>query len=183
MKIRPTRFEDAWLVEAEPFQDERGKFARLFCQEELRTVHKGRPIEQINYSLTVNAGTVRGLHFQFPPKTETKLVRCLRGAVFDVIVDLRRKSPTFLHWQGEVLSGENMLMLYVPEGFAHGFQVLEPNSEILYLHTAFYSPDHEGGVRYNDPRLNIDWPREVTDISVRDQNHPMLTADFSGLAL
>jgi dTDP-4-dehydrorhamnose 3,5-epimerase len=114
------------------------------------------------------------MHFQYPPHQEMKLVRCLRGAVFDVLVDLRPESPSFLMWHGEVLSAANMKMLCLPEGFAHGFQVLEPDSEMLYLHTAFYAPEAQGGLRYDDPALGIDWPLEVTEISRRDALHPYL---------
>ena len=121
------------------------------------------------------------MHFQYPPKAEVKLVRCLRGSIFDVIVDLRRDSKTFLQWYGKKLSGENMMMLYVPEGCAHGFQTLEDNCEMLYLHTEFYSPSHEGGLRYNDPKIGIQWPLEVTEISRRDESYPLLPPDFAGV--
>ena len=119
MKISSTPLKDAYVIKAEPFQDERGKFARFFCQDELRQIHQEKCITQINYSVTVKKGTIRGMHFQYPPKAEVKLVRCLRGRVFDVIVDLRKSSATFFQWYGEELSGKNMKMLYVPEGFAH----------------------------------------------------------------
>ena len=108
-------------------------------------------------------------------------MKCLRGSVFDVIVDLRRDSETLLQWYGEILSGDNLKMMYVPEGFAHGFQTLEENTELLYLHTEFYSPEHEGGVRYNDPMINIAWPLEVTEISEKDQKYPLLSEDFEGV--
>lgn len=183
MKFSPTPFKGAWIVETEPLQDDRGKFVRLFCREELREIHYGRPIVQINYSETVEKGTIRGLHFQYPPKAEVKLVRCLQGSVFDVIVDLRQRSSTFLNWYGEIISGENMKMLYIPEGFAHGFQTLEKNCQMLYLHTNFYSPSHEGGLRYDEPMIKIQWPLEITEISNRDRNHPLLTSDFSGIIL
>jgi len=183
MKVSPLNLTGAWLIETEAFQDQRGKFARFFCQKELGKIHKGKPIEQINYSWTVPKGTVRGLHFQCPPKTETKLVRCLRGSVFDVIVDLRSDSETFLQWHGEILSDENMRMLYVPDGFAHGFQAQEENVEMLYMHTESYNPEYEGGVRYDDPRLCIQWPLAVTEVSDRDRSHPLLTGEFEGLVL
>jgi dTDP-4-dehydrorhamnose 3,5-epimerase len=121
------------------------------------------------------------MHFQHPPKAEIKMVKCLRGSVFDVIVDLRRDSDTLLQWYGEILSDDNLKMMYVPEGFAHGFQTLEEKTELLYLHTEFYSPEHEGGVRYNDPRLNISWPVEVTEVSEKDQEYPLLPNDFEGI--
>jgi dTDP-4-dehydrorhamnose 3,5-epimerase len=123
------------------------------------------------------------MHFQYSPKAEIKMIKCMRGSVYDVIIDLRQDSSTFLKWYGEVLSAENMKMMYVPEGFAHGFQTLEENCELLYLHTEFYSPEHEGGVRYNDPKLEIKWPLEVTDISEKDRKYSLLGEDFEGIVL
>jgi len=181
MKYSPTPLRDAWTVEAKPIQDQRGKFVRFFCQNELREIHQGKSIVQMNYSFTFKKGAIRGLHFQYPPMAETKLVRCLQGAVMDVIVDLRQNSPTFLEWHGELLSGENMKMLFIPEGFAHGFQTLEDNCEMLYLHTEFYSPQYEGAIRYDDPMIGIQWPLEVSEITERDRNHPFLMQDFSGI--
>ena len=138
---------------------------------------------QINHSLTRKKGAIRGLHFQYPPKAEIKVVKCLSGSVFDVIVDLRRNSSSFLQWHGEVLSSENEKMMYVPEGFAHGFQTLEEDTELLYLHTEFYSPEHEGGVLYNEPMINVSWPLDVTDISTKDNNYPLLSTSFEGIPL
>lgn len=183
MKFSQGPLKGIWIIETEFFQDRRGKFARLFCQNELREIHRGRPIEQVNYSLTLKKGMVRGIHFQHPPKAEVKLIRCLHGTIFDVMVDLRRNSPTFLQWFGEILSRENMKMVYIPEGFAHGFQALEENCEMLYLHTEFYSPLHDGGLRYDDPRIGIEWPLEVTEVSERDRHHPLLTSEFSGITV
>ena len=171
----------AYIIEPQPFKDKRGLFARIFCKDELKAVGHTKDIVQMNYSLTVEKGAVRGMHFQYPPKAEIKIVKCLRGAVFDVIIDLRRNSPTLLKWHGEILSDENMKMMYIPEGFAHGFQTLKENCELLYLHTEFYSPECEGGVRFDDPKVGIKWPLEVTDISERDKMHPLLSEDFSGI--
>lgn len=168
-------------VQRKPIGDHRGYFERLFCTEELQSLLAGRSIVQINHSLTVQRGAVRGLHFQHPPHAELKLVSCLRGAVWDVAMDLRADSPTFLHWHAEELSADNARMLVIPEGCAHGFQVLEPESELLYLHTAFYAPEAEGGLRHDDPRLAIAWPLPVTDLSPRDQEHPLIDSHFSGL--
>ncbi|WDN90096.1 dTDP-4-dehydrorhamnose 3,5-epimerase [Desulfosarcina sp. BuS5] len=123
------------------------------------------------------------MHFQRPPMAEIKMVRCICGSVFDVIIDLRKGSPSFLKWHGEILSSENMKMMYIPEGFAHRFQTLQPNSELLYLHTEFYSPEHEDGVCYNDPKIGIKWPLEVTEISDKDKSYPFLTQDFGGIQL
>lgn len=178
MKIKPTPLQEAFIIELEPVTDDRGLFTRVFCQQELRNILHDKNIVQINHSLTRQKGALRGMHFQYSPKSEIKMVKCLRGSVFDVIIDLRKGSPTFLKWHGEVLSAKNMKMMYIPEGFAHGFQTMEGNCELLYLHTEFYSPEHEGGVRYNDPKIGIKWPLEVTDISERDKNHPLLGEDF-----
>ncbi|MBW1705209.1 MAG: dTDP-4-dehydrorhamnose 3,5-epimerase [Deltaproteobacteria bacterium] len=183
MRIHPTPLYDVRIIEPEPFADERGWFGRLFCQKELRQLLDSRSIVQINHSLTVCKGAIRGLHFQSPPKAEKKFVRCLRGSVFDVAVDLRYGSPTFLKWHGERLSEENMKTMYVPEGFAHGFQTLDENTELLYLHTEFYSPEHEGAVRYDEPMIDISWPLEITDISDRDRSHALLTGNFKGIVL
>ncbi len=183
MRIHSTPLNDVRIMEPEPFADERGWFARLFCRKELRQLLDNRSIVQINHSRTVCRGAIRGLHFQSPPKAEKKFVRCLRGSVFDVAVDLRYGSPTFLKWHGERLSEENMKTIYVPEGFAHGFQTLHENTELLYLHTEYYSPEHEGAVRYDEPMIDISWPLEITDISHRDRSHAMLTDDFKGIVL
>jgi dTDP-4-dehydrorhamnose 3,5-epimerase len=181
MKIRQTPLQDAFVIESEPFTDDRGIFARVFCQHELQGILHGKNIVQINHSITKQKGTIRGMHFQYPPKSEIKMVKCLRASVFDVIIDLRQDSPTFLKWHGEVLSAENMKMMVVPEGFAHGFQCLEDNSEIVYLVTQFYSPEHEEGVRYDDPMFNISWPLETTDVSEKDRKHSLLGEKFSGV--
>ena len=183
MKIKQTPLQDAFVIEPEPFMDDRGLFARVFCQQELQHIVHNKNIVQINHSLTRQKGAIRGVHFQDPPKAEIKMIKCLRGSVFDVIIDLRKDSPTFLKWHGETLSSENMEMMYMPEGFAHGFQTMEENAELLYLHTEFYNPEHEGGVRYNDPMVSIAWPMEVTDISEKDKKHPLLDKDFSGIKL
>lgn len=183
MIVHRLPLEQGALVDAQPFRDHRGLFARLFCQNELASVLGSRQIVQINLSRTLETGAVRGLHFQRAPHAEMKLVRCLRGRVFDVVLDLRPDSPTYLRWHAEELSGDNLKMMVVPEGCAHGFQVLEPASELLYLHTAFYTPDAEGGVRYDDPRLGIEWPLPVTDLSERDRSYPLISSDFTGIRL
>lgn len=183
MNIKTTPFGGLYVVETSPVGDQRGKFARFFCQQELDSIYRGKVIQQVNYSLTVRKGTVRGMHFQHPPKAETKMVRCIRGRVFDVAVDLRKGEKTFLHWYGLELSAENMNMLYIPEGFAHGFQALEDHCEMLYLHTESYSPSHEGGIRHDDPRVGIRWPLEISDLSDRDSGHPLLKTDYQGLVL
>lgn len=183
MKIERTALDGAVVVQATPFTDHRGAFQRLFCENELAAVIGARHIVQINQSLTRMAGAVRGMHFQRAPHAEMKLVRCLRGRAWDVAVDLRADSPTFLRWHAEELSPDNGRMLVIPEGCAHGFQALAPDTELLYLHTASYTPAAEGGVRHDDPALTITWRLPVTEISQRDQLHPLITADFPGLKL
>lgn len=174
MIIHHLPLADAVLVDAEPFSDIRGIFSRFFCSRELASVLGDRHIVNVNYSRTSMKGSIRGMHFQRKPHQEMKLVRCIRGAVYDVIVDIRPDSPTFLQWHGETLSSDNMKMLMVPEGFAHGFQTLENESELLYLTTAYYEPGAEGGLRHNDPRLGICWPLTVADVSEKDASQPLL---------
>lgn len=183
MILQATNIFGLCTAAPQPVSDHRGTFARWFCQAELAEVLGSRSIVQVNHSRTARVGAVRGLHFQYPPHAEMKLIRCLRGRVFDVAVDLRQNSPTFLQWHAEELSGENQRMIVIPEGFAHGFQVLEPDSELLYLHTAMYQKDSEGAVRYDDPMIGIDWPLPITDVSERDTNHPPLPPSFSGVPL
>jgi len=182
-QVMDTLLAGAVTASSRPFHDERGRFARLFDRDILASVHADRPIVQVNQSLTRQRGALRGLHFQRMPYLEAKWVRCLKGRVFDVAVDLRRGSPTFLRHAAVELSAEEANMFFIPEGCAHGFQVIEPNSELLYLHTAPYSPKAEGGLRWDDPLLDIVWPLEPTDISERDSSHPLLTQEFEGLDL
>lgn len=181
MKINPTAIPGVMFVETTPHVDHRGAFARLYCEHELASLIDNRRILQINHSRTSAVGAIRGMHFQHPPHAEMKLVRCLTGRVWDVAVDLRKNSPSFLQWHAEELTPKNTRMLVIPEGCAHGFQVLEEESELLYLHTAFYIPDAEGGLRYDDPRLAIPWPLPVTDLSPRDIRHSHIAPDFNGI--
>jgi dTDP-4-dehydrorhamnose 3,5-epimerase len=181
MIIHPTSIADLVVVESQAFKDQRGAFGRLFCEHELLSVVGQRNIVQINHSRTETVGAVRGLHFQHAPHAEMKLVRCLKGKVWDVAVDLRPKSPSYKRWYAQELSPQNALMMVIPEGFAHGFQVLESRSELLYLHTAFYKLKSEGGVRYDDPELGINWPLPVTDISQRDSSYAYIDLSFKGI--
>lgn len=181
MKVSPTAIPGVIVVDAAPHTDSRGCFTRLYCGRELAGVIGSRRIVQINHSRTAATGAIRGMHFQHPPHAEMKLVRCLKGRVWDVAVDLRAGSPTFLQWHSEELGPQNTRMLVIPEGCAHGFQVLEPESEMLYLHTAFYVPESEGGARYDDPRIGIRWPLLVTEVSPRDAGHPLIAPDFQGI--
>ncbi len=163
--------------------DARGYLARVFCAETLAAAGWNKPLAQINHTFTAKVGTARGLHFQRPPHAEMKLVACLRGEVFDVAVDLRRGSPTFLRWHGETLSGENGVALLLPEGFAHGFLTLSAEVEMLYCHSMPHAPEAEAGLDLRDPRLAIRWPREILTRSARDSAHPLLDQDFEGVVL
>jgi dTDP-4-dehydrorhamnose 3,5-epimerase len=170
------------VIERKPIVDDRGFFCRYYCSEEFHEAGLRKPIVQINHTLTRKKGSIRGLHFQYPPHLEAKIVGCLKGEIFDVAVDLRKGSPTFLRWHGEKLSESNRNSLLVPEGFAHGFQALAGECELIYLHTASYAPEAEGGLNVLDPRLSIDWPLGITELSDRDRMHPMLAVDFDGIA-
>ncbi len=183
MKIYQTSIADLIVVESDPFKDERGAFTRFFCERELLPIIGKRSILQINHSFNQTVGTVRGLHFQYAPNAEMKFIRCLKGRVWDIAVDLRPSSRSYLKWHAEELSSTCMRMMVIPEGFAHGFQVLEADSELLYLHTAFYNPQSEGRLRIDDPRLGITWPLRVTSISGHDNSHPYIDETFSGIIL
>ncbi|MDI3382349.1 dTDP-4-dehydrorhamnose 3,5-epimerase [Xenophilus aerolatus] len=164
-------------------EDERGFFSRFFCAAELSEVGFDEPIAQINHTLTRRTGSVRGLHFQYPPYAEVKLVSCVRGKVWDVAVDIRRGSPTFMSWHAELLTAENACSLLIPKGFAHGFQALTPDAELIYLHSAPYAAGAEGALNPRDPRLAIDWPLPFADLSERDARHPMVDEGFLGIEL
>ncbi len=170
------------VLQRKPLGDARGYLERMFCAEELEPLLAGRRIVQVNHTLTATRGTVRGLHFQHPPHAETKFVSCLRGEVFDVAVDLRRDSPTFLHWHGEILSADNHRTLMIPEGCAHGFQTLSDDCEMLYFHTAAYRAEAEGGLNALDPVVAIKWPRDVVMMSDRDRSLPLFSSEFKGLS-
>jgi dTDP-4-dehydrorhamnose 3,5-epimerase len=172
MKFNPTPLAGAYTIDLEKREDERGFFARLFCVNEYDQHGLDRNIVQINNSLSKDKGTLRGIHYQLAPKAETKIVRCIKGSLYDVIVDLRPESPTFLKWFGAELSAENRTMMFVPKGFGHAFLTLEENTEAFYMVTEFYSPENERGLRWNDPKINIEWPIEPVVISDKDQRHP-----------
>jgi len=173
----------AYIMELAPQRDSRGWFARTFDQEIFQRIGHTRSFVQFNHSASTFQGTLRGLHYQLPPHGEAKLVRCIRGAVYDVIVDLRKGSPAFLRHVSIELSEENLRALYIPEGFAHGFQTLSDQTQLIYHHTGYYHPASERGLRYNDPRLGIQWPLEPTAVSEKDQTYPWLEADFAGVVV
>lgn len=171
------------LVQRKPIADERGFFARVYCADEFRAAGLDKPIVQINHTFTHSKGAIRGLHFQHPPHAETKLVSCLSGAVFDVAVDLRANSSSFLHWHGEILSAENRRSLLIPEGYAHGFQTLAEDCELLYLHTTPFHPETDGALNVADPALAIQWPLPISGLSERDLAHPFIGPNFAGIRL
>lgn len=170
-------------VDRQPVGDARGFLARVFCADELALAGWNAPLAQINHVFTTARGTVRGMHFQRPPHAEMKLLSCLRGEVWDVAVDLRVGSPTYLHWHAEHLSADNHRALLIPEGFAHGYQTLSDNVELLYCHSAAYAPAAEDGLNPRDPRLAIAWPLPIDELSKRDAALPLFTAAFQGIRL
>lgn len=183
MKFVETPLAGAYEVEIEPLQDERGSFARTFCHKEFAEIGFHKQIMQINHSITRRKGAVRGMHYQRPPACEAKIIRCVHGHVFDVMVDIRAGSPTFMQWHGVELSKDNMRMVYIPEGFAHGFQAITDNAELIYHHSTFYSPEYERGLRYDDPVLAINWPLPVSVVSPKDQSYTLIGVNFKGIAI
>ena len=163
---------DAYLIELDKHGDHRGFFARLWCQKEFEEHGLVSDVLQANIFFSKLKGTIRGLHYQEEPYAETKFIRCAKGAVYDVVVDIQPDSPTFMQWFAVELTEDNYKMLYVPKGYAHGFQSLEPDTEVTYLVSEFYTPQAEGGVRYNDPAFGIEWPLPVAEISDKDRSWP-----------
>lgn len=182
-EVSGTSLDGVSRVERIPRADERGWLERMYCATDLAGVFRTRTIVQVNRTLTRAKGTVRGMHYQVQPSAEAKLVSCLRGEIFDIAVDLRRDSSTFLRWHGELLSGENHRSLFIPEGFAHGFQAIVDDCELLYLHTAAFDPSAERGVHPMEPRVAVAWPLEIENLSPRDASHPSLAPDFDGIVV
>jgi len=183
MKIHRTPLADLMLIETTPIQDDRGQFVRVFCETQCAELRPGLHWAQINVSSTLHKGTVRGMHFQYPPAAEAKLIRCLKGRVFDVAVDLRADSPTFLRWHGVELSEDESMQFFIPEGFAHGFKALTDDAQLLYLHTAAWNRQHEGALRHDDSALSIAWPLAVTQVSEKDRSTPLMDEHFAGINL
>ena len=171
------------LLERQRMSDSRGFLARLFCADELAAAGWRQPVAQINHTFTARCGTVRGMHYQQPPNAEMKLVTCIRGEVWDIAIDLRADSHTFLHWHAEILSADNNRALLIPEGFAHGFQTLSDDVELLYCHTAAHSPAAEAALNAKDPRLDITWPLDIVERSLKDAKHRMIDLKFEGVRL
>ncbi len=181
--IQATPLAGLKVIERQQTGDSRGFLSRLFCADELAAAGWIKPVAQINQTLTHQRGTVRGMHFQQPPHAEMKLISCIKGSVLDVAVDVRVGSPTFLQWHAEELSANNRRALLIPEGFAHGFQTLEDESELLYLHSAAYVAEADSALNALDPRLSICWPLPVAERSVRDTQHSMINHQFTGVVL
>jgi dTDP-4-dehydrorhamnose 3,5-epimerase len=169
------------LIERKPIGDERGFLQRLFCQESFESLLGGKTIRQVNHTVTRKAGTIRGMHFQYPPNSEIKIVSCLKGKVWDVAVDLRKGSPTFLKYHAVTLSEDMPYSCFIPEGFAHGFQALTLDCKLIYFHTADYDVASEGMLNALDPALGIQWPVVITERSMRDEQHAMLPDSFAGV--
>jgi dTDP-4-dehydrorhamnose 3,5-epimerase len=183
VKFVTTPLEGLYVIETAPHRDPRGRLVRVFCATEFAALNRDLRFVQVNLSATRGRGSVRGLHFQRPPACEAKLIRCVRGSVYDVAVDVRAASPTFLRWHAVELDQDNEREVFIPEGFAHGFQALTDEVELLYQHTAPYTPQCEGGIRFDDPELKIQWPLAAANVSPRDQALPRVGSGFEGIAL
>lgn len=184
MKVVQTKIPGLYVIELQPIGDHRGYFERFYDIHILaEQTGINNTIKQINHSYSAQAGTIRGMHFQYAPHAEDKIVYCVRGQIFDVAVDIRQNSPTFLQWHGEVLSHDNHRAFIVPKGFAHGFQTMSDDIEIVYLMSEFYHKECEAGLRFNDPAVGIQWPLPCQNISQRDQEHPVVNHNFKGVVL
>jgi len=181
MKFTETRLKKLYIIEPEPFVDERGVFFRTYCKEEFKKIGLNKDFVQINQSINSKKGTFRGLHYQIPPYGDTKLIRCISGRVLDILVDIRKGSITFLNYFAIEISEENKKMIFVPEGFAHGFMTLEDNSQLIYHHTAFYQPSFEAGINYNDPKIKLELPINIRVINKKDADIPLIDNQFTGV--
>jgi len=182
LNIVSTHLDELFVIEPNKFIDDRGSFSRVYCEEELKEI-SNITIKQINHSITKHKGTVRGMHFQYEPNSEVKMVKCIKGKVFDVVVDIRKDSPTFLESFSIELTDENQKIIYIPKGFAHGFQTLEDDTELFYMHSNIYTPANEGALNVIDPLLNIKWPLDIINLSKRDNEHKLLDNDFKGIKI
>lgn len=174
MIIERTQLEGLYLLKPNIIEDERGLFTRTFCKKELVGFGFKKELVQFNHSFNTKKGTIRGMHFQLAPFTETKLIRCVEGSVWDVSIDLRKNSETYLQYFGIELSRKNMFSILIPDGFAHGFQTLEDNTSLIYHHSEYYTPDVDRGILYNDPAVGIKWPLPLSIISQKDKSYPLL---------
>jgi dTDP-4-dehydrorhamnose 3,5-epimerase len=183
MKFYPTEISGLIIVEPEPIHDNRGSFSRAFCKQEFTAVGLHKEFVQINHSFSKSAGILRGLHFQKPPYAEMKYIQCVNGRIFDVVVDIRKNSPTYLQHLSIELSAKNCKGILVPEGCAHGFQTLEHDTLLIYHHTEFYTPGSEGGIRFDDPALAIRWPIAINSMSERDKGFEYISHNFQPIQL
>jgi dTDP-4-dehydrorhamnose 3,5-epimerase len=183
MKIYETPLEGAYTLELEKHGDERGFFARFFCEKEFLSAGLEVNFPQINNSMSARKGAIRGLHYQLTPNAEVKVMRCVRGAMYDVIVDMRLGSRTYLQWFAAELTAENRTMMYVPRGFAHAFLSLTDNVEVIYMASAAYAPASERGLRWNDPVINIKWPIQPVEVSDKDRSWPDFDPDWHGVEM
>jgi dTDP-4-dehydrorhamnose 3,5-epimerase len=181
LEVGSTTLPGVYVIKRSPRADSRGWFERMYSVSDLAEILGNRTIAHINRTLTRKKSTVRGMHYQVPPFAEAKIVSCLRGAAFDVAIDLRRESPTLLEWHAEVITEQNRRSLFIPEGFAHGFQAISDECELLYLHTAAYDANAERGVHPQDPRVAVDWPLPIGHMSDRDDSRQALPPDFDGI--
>jgi dTDP-4-dehydrorhamnose 3,5-epimerase len=179
MRFTPLRLQGAWIIDLEPISDSRGFFARSYCEREFAAHGLSTRFVQCNVSFNAAKGTLRGMHYQREPAPEVKLVRCTRGAAWDVIIDLRPDSPTYCNWEAVEITGENYCSVYIPAGFAHGFQTLVDGTELLYQMGEYFIPELAAGVRWNDPTFRIEWPMCPPVVSARDQNYPDFDAERS----
>ena len=179
----PTPLNGLYRVERKLIEDQRGFLSRLFCADDFKEIGFGKPIVQVNHTLTHKKGVIRGMHFQNSPQTEAKIITCTHGEVFDVVVDLRKDSATFLEWHSEILNANNQFSLFIPEGFAHGFQTLSKDCNLIYMHSGFFSPDSEDAINALDPRLAISWPLNIVEMSERDKNNPMIKDVYKGIEI
>ncbi len=183
MYLTQTLIKDVFIIKTHNFQDARGVFSRVYSKNEYGQIMNEQEIVQINHSLSFKKGTIRGMHYQIQPYAETKIIRCIRGSVFDVVVDLRQYSPTFLSWISVNLNDFSNNAIIIPPGCAHGFQALNNNVELIYLHTSTYNPEYEAAVRFDDPRIKILWPLTPTNISERDLSHKLIDKNFVGVKI
>ncbi len=183
LTFKHTSIDSLKIFKRDKFQNNVGSFERIFCEEQFKNIGLDKKIVQINKTRTEVKGSVRGLHYQTPPFSENKIITCIKGKVFDVAIDIRKNSDTFLKWHGEVLSEDNQTSIFIPEGFAHGFQTLTDDCEMLYFHTAFYNIASERGIIYNDKNIAIDWPLETINLSNKDINLPKINDGFNGIEL
>jgi dTDP-4-dehydrorhamnose 3,5-epimerase len=182
LNIEKLCLKGACIIHPNKYEDDRGSFSRVFCKEEMSKITNENFV-QVNHSITTKKGTIRGMHFQYAPDAEVKMVKCIKGSILDVIVDIRENSPTLLKHHSEILSADNMKMIYIPKGFAHGFQTLEDNTELLYFHSNFYTQKNEGALNISDPLLNIQWPLDKIKLSSKDKEHNLVNVDFKGIKI